>query len=345
MMGTTVMQRLAGAIFAATTLASVPLVLGLFGDIHPAFDSFGHFRAHLALAVAVGGLVLAATRFWRQGLVALALGAAALWTTLPAFPIGGQRGAAASEANGEQAVYRLLQLNLRFDNPTPEKVLSLIGRTKPDVITVEEVSAVWRPRLSLIAAMYPYSIVCRAPAHIGGVAILSRRPFLRATEGQCLNRGSLGLADIDFGGRSIRVAALHLGWPWPADQWRQLNALRSDFAGIGETVLLAGDLNAVTWSAAVRRVEKDTGLTHVAGIGSTWLDRRMPDALRPYIGLPIDQVFRKGEIAILSANSQESVGSDHLPVLVQFSLTGKVAPEEEGETVTASLPSPRQAEF
>lgn len=338
MMGTTVMQCLAGLVFAATTLVSIPLVLGLFGDIHPAFDSFGHFRAHLALAVAAGGLMLAATTYWKQGLLAMALGAAALWTTLPAFPIGGPPGAAASEADSGQAVYRLLQLNLRFDNPAPEKVLSLIGRTKPDVVTLEEVSKAWRPRLSLIAAIYPYSVVCSAPTHIGGVAILSRRPFAKGEAGRCANRGSLATADVDFGGRVLRVAALHLGWPWPADQWRQLDSLRSDFAGIGDTVLLAGDLNAVTWSATVRRVEKDAGLTHVPGIGSTWLDRRMPDALRPYIGLPIDQVFHKGEVAVLSAKTQESVGSDHLPVLVQFSLTGKIAPDEEGEAVTASLP-------
>ena len=35
-------------------------------------------------------------------------------------------------------MYRLLQFNLRFDNRTPEKLLSLIGRTKPDVITLQE---------------------------------------------------------------------------------------------------------------------------------------------------------------------------------------------------------------
>lgn len=328
-------HRMVTAIFAATVFAAIVLVLGFFADWHPAFDSMGHFRAHLAVAVALGGLALLATRFRRQALLALALGATAFWTTLPAFPIGGARGAAASENPADQAVYRLLQLNLRFDNGAPEKVLSLIGRVKPDVVTLEEVSVEWQPRLPLISAMYPYSIVCSAPNRIGGTAVLSRRPFARGTSGRCQNRGSLAVADVDFGGRVLQVVALHLGWPWPFGQSRQLDRLQRDLAALAKTTLLAGDLNAATWSATVRRVEKDGGLTHVAGIGPSWFDRRAPDVLRPYVGLPIDQVFSRGDIAILSAKTLESVGSDHLPVLVQFALTGSTAPEPE--TATAFL--------
>ncbi len=131
------------------------------------------------------------------------------------------------------------------------------------------------------------------------------------------------------------VGALHLGWPWPYKQPGQLEALSNPLGSLGDTALLAGDLNAVTWSAAVRRIETASGSVHVAGIGPSWLDRRLPDALRPYAGLPIDQVFAKGDIVILSAKTLEAVGSDHLPVLVEFSLLGGAAPEENAETATA----------
>ena len=112
--------------------------------------------------------------------------------------------------------------------------------------------------------------------------------------------------------------------------------LAGPLAGSGETALLAGDLNAATWSAAVRRIEAACGLTHVAGIGPSWLDRRLPDALRPYVGLPIDQVFAKGDIVILSAKTLEAVGSDHLPVLVEFSLLGGASRRKMTMTATAS---------
>src|SRR5262249_7173579 len=165
-----------------------------------------------------------------------------------------------------------------------------------------------------------------APNRIGGNAVLSRRPFVGEAPGRCQNKGSLAVADVDFGGRTLQVAALHLGWPWPSEQPSQLEQLRPDLAALGNTALLAGDLNAATWSATVRRVERDAGLTHVAGIGPTWLDRRLPDVLRPYVGLPIDQVFSKGDVAILSVRTLDSVGSDHLPVLVEFALAGSKPP-------------------
>ena len=323
------------AVFAATMLVSIPLVLGFFADRHPAFDSIGHFRAHLAVLLAAGGLLLLASRYWRQGLLATALGAAALWTTLSSFSFPGQVNAAAGTGAGERAVYRLLQLNLRFDNGTPEKVLSLIGRVKPDVITLDEVSAAWRPRLQQISAMYPFATVCASSRPFGGTAMLSRRPIAFGGAGRCLSDGSLAMAPVDFGGHRLEVSALHLTWPWPFKQPTQLDAIAGPLAVTGETALLAGDLNAATWSAAVRRIEGASGLTHIAGIGPSWLDRRLPDALRPYAGLPIDQVFAKGDIMILSAKTLEAVGSDHLPVLVEFSLLGGAAPEENAETATA----------
>jgi endonuclease/exonuclease/phosphatase (EEP) superfamily protein YafD len=331
-----IQRRAAAVALAATVFVSVPLVLGFFADMHPAFDSLGHFRAHLAVLLIVGGLALLASRYWKHGLLAAALGAAALWTTLSSFAFPGQ--AAANAQTGERAVYRLLQLNLLFDNETPEQVLSLIGRVQPDVITLEEVSTNWQPRLKLIAAMYPFATICQAPQRIGGVAIVSRRPIAVGEAGKCLDGGSFATAPIDFGGHRLEVAALHLDWPWPFKQAAQLDALAVPLGGLGRTALLAGDLNAATWSATVRRIEADAGLVHVAGIGPSWLDRRLPDVLRPYAGLPIDQVMTKGDIVILSVKTLAAVGSDHLPVLVEFSLLGG-APEEDKETATAMVSS------
>lgn len=335
------MQIAATLVFAATAAISIPLVLGLLAELHPAFDAFAHFRAHLAVLLCLCGLLLLASIYWKQGLLAVALGALALWTTIPAFPLFGATSAAAGDGASGRAVYRLLQLNLRFDNKAPEKVLSLIGRTKPDVIALEEVSVDWMPRIARISAMYPYSIVCNAPNRIGGNAVLSRRPSLGGAQGRCLNNGSLAIAEVDFSGRTLQVAALHLAWPWPSEQPEQLRELQPDLAALGDTVLLAGDLNAVTWSAAVRRIEVDAGLSHVAGIGPTWLDRRLPDVLRPYIGLPIDQVFSKGDVKIMSARALDAVGSDHLPVLVEFALTGGKPPQGNEESATASAEAPR----
>ena len=104
---------------------------------------------------------------------------------------------------------------------------------------------------------------------------------------------------------------------------------------------MAGDCNAVPWSAAVRRVASLGGLTVMPSAGPSWIHRTLPDFLRRYAGLPIDQVFSKGGVTILSSTRLEDTGSDHLPVMVEFSLKrDENKPVDEDATATVSLIQP-----
>ncbi len=129
----------------AVILLSLPLVGGFFGNVHPAFDSMAHFRVHLAILLILCAVPLLFGALRREGLVAIAFGLAAIGTVSGAsfVPGLGTVHAAFAPRDESQPVYRLLQMNLRFDNPEPEKVLSLVGRLRPDVITFEEVSDMW----------------------------------------------------------------------------------------------------------------------------------------------------------------------------------------------------------
>ena len=49
------------------------------------------------------------------------------------------------------------------------------------------------------------------------------------------------------------------------------------------------------------------------------MSRRLPDGFRSF-GLPIDQVFSKGDVEVHSVRTLEDSGSDHRPVLVEFSI-------------------------
>lgn len=324
------------AAFAALTALSLALLGGFFGALHPAFDSLAHFRAHLAVAVALLALSLVAGRFRLAAISALLLAVAAFSTTSTLFGAG-QVQAALQGKRADRATYRLLQMNLRYDNPTPEKVLSLIGREKPDVITLDEVSDMWKEKLGLLSQAYPYRIMCPYPNGVFGVALMSRRPFAAGTEPRCFGRGALAVATVDLGGTEIDVAAIHLGWPWPFEQSWQIGKLSSALQALPQTAILAGDCNATPWSAAVRRVADLGGLTPMRSVGPTWLYIKLPDFLR-FAGLPIDQVFSKGDVDIHSARRLEDTGSDHLPVLVEFSLKpGKDEPDDEPRTATVSL--------
>jgi endonuclease/exonuclease/phosphatase (EEP) superfamily protein YafD len=323
------------SVFACAAMLALALMLafGLAGAWSPWLDAFTHFRAHFAVAMALLALLLMATRFRLLAIAGLIF-AVACFSTVPGGPAFfglGPVQAGFQPKAGDRPVYRLLQMNLRFDNATPEKVLSMIGRTQPDIITVEEASRMWRGKLDLLSHSYPYRFYCGSAF---SAAILSRRPFAEGTEQQCSTYGTLATATVDLGGQTIDVAAIHMGWPWPRQQTWQINSIAEPLAALGDTAIMAGDCNAAPWSGAVHRLAEIGGLTVMPSVGPTWMWRRLPDALR-FAGLPIDQVFSKGDIVIHSAEKMAPAGSDHLPILVEFSLRPKPS-EDDQKTATAS---------
>ncbi|TGS89804.1 hypothetical protein EN820_54695 [bacterium M00.F.Ca.ET.177.01.1.1] len=56
---------------------SAALLAGVFGALHPAFDSFSHFRMHLSALTALLALSLLATSYRLQAVAALVFGAIA----------------------------------------------------------------------------------------------------------------------------------------------------------------------------------------------------------------------------------------------------------------------------
>lgn len=301
----------------AVCALSVPLVLGFLGSWHPAFDAFSHFRLHAAAALLALAALLTFTRFRREGAMALALGIAAFAAT-PGTYAGALLGnrAIAEPRPGDRAVYRLLQFNARYDNPAPEAFLSLVGRLKPDVITLEEVEHMWRDRLASLSAAYPYRVDCP----YGELMILSRRPFSAGTEPECSHRNRMAVASFDFGGRSVEIVALHLFWPWPFSQPAQVSRIAPRLAELGPAAILAGDFNAVAWSETVARVAEAGRLRQPGTIGPTWLPRQAPDALRRIAGLGIDHVLVGADIDVHGLEATDAAASDHLPVLLEFSL-------------------------
>lgn len=320
---------------AAMLALALMLAFGLAGAWSPWFDAFTHFRAHFAIAMALLAVLLLATRFRLLAVAGLVL-AVACFSTLPGgltfFGLGPVQAGFQPKAD-DQPVYRLLQMNLRFDNATPEKVLSLIGSTQPDIITVEEASRMWQGKLDLLSHAYPHRFYCGSAF---GAAILSRRPFAEGTEQRCSTYGTLATATVDLGGRTIDVAAIHMGWPWPRQQTWQIASISEPLSALGGTAIMAGDCNAAPWSGAVHHLAALGGLGVMPSVGPTWMWRRLPDALR-FAGLPIDQVFSKGDVVIHSARKMAPAGSDHLPILVEFSLRPKAPePHHEAKTATAS---------
>lgn len=316
------MARLAA--LALLTALSVALTLGYLGRVHPAFDSFAHFRVHLSIAIAVAVPLLLLLRLRLEAVFAALFAATALVQTIG----GGFASPLAAQDARESAIYRLLHLNLLHDNPTPEAVLSLVGSIRPDIVTFNEVSERWAGRLATIEAAYPYRLICPPPTRVGGVAILSRRPFAEGFEAHCGDGSAFAHARLDMGGRILDVATLHAGWPWPFEQPAQLPRLAPLLAATGGTAIVTGDFNATPWSHAARQLAASANARMLRGIGPTWLFRRLPDWLRATAGLPIDNIMVKGGVVPGQFGTLAGVGSDHLPVLLEFTLLPEEAPPE-----------------
>jgi endonuclease/exonuclease/phosphatase (EEP) superfamily protein YafD len=325
------MRFINGLLLLAGVLILAALIGGHLNGLHPALDSLSHFRLHLAVIGVVLALVI--------GLMRNLLGAAALGvistlsfatTAWPAFVPATSQAEAAPAAK-----YRLLQANLRFDNRSPEAFLRLVAETRPDVLTLQEVSDAWLPKLSAISAVYPHQLICPGSNRVGGVAILSRRAFVDDGLSFCANAGAFAVQAVDFNGAPIIVASVHLKWPWPHSQPQQLTAMAPRFGEInaaGQPVLIGGDMNAAPWSAAVSSIAQATGTRILPQARGTWLPPILPKSWTAFVGLPIDNVLSSEHIQLLQAYSGAAFGSDHRPIHAEFS----VRPPREAATGNAS---------
>ncbi len=291
---------------------SAALFAGFLGLYHPAFDTLAHFRFHLAVTLVVLGLLSLLLGMRRPGWSSLGIAAIALMTVWQILPLP-----KSMKLTG--TTYKMLQANLRFDNPSPELFLELVNREQPEILNVQEVSQSWMPRLKGLEAQYPHVFHCPEWSSIGGVMLLSKLPLLGDGR-NCHDYASLGSAIAVFGDIQVTLGSVHLRWPWPASGPRQIDALRDPLSKIGANALVGGDFNATVWSHAIQRFAEYGAMTTISGIGPSWMWDKLPAAIASCCGLPIDNVLVKGAVRIISARTLAPIGSDHLPIVVEFSI-------------------------
>ncbi|MEM9725359.1 MAG: endonuclease/exonuclease/phosphatase family protein, partial [Pseudomonadota bacterium] len=121
----------------------------------------------------------------------------------------------------------------------------------------------------------------------------------------------------------VTVASLHLHWPWPYSQRRQIDRLMPLFRDAPGPLLMGGDFNAAPWSHAVARIAEVTRATPAPGLRFTFHGRVA--ALTPELSMPIDHVLADGQFRAVEIRVSGPVGSDHRAVIARFSLMGPVS--------------------
>ena len=323
------------AIALGTVAAAAAIVIGYLGALHPALDAFAHLRVQLIVLAGTLGLICLVSRPRLIGLLAVGVAIVAATDTRRWF-----EGAAASPANLTEATFRshyvLLQQNLKFSNPAPAAFLRRVASVEPDIITLQEIDARNLATVERLASTYPHQHRCRGASAVGDVVILSRRPFASAHPRRC--SPGFALVAVSLNGQAVSVGSLHLHWPWPYGQWQHIDSLEPHLPRIVPPGILAGDFNAVPWSAAVARLAALMDGAIVAGIGPTRIDPDLPHWLRRAWDIPIDNIVVTDFVDALETRTQALEGSDHDSVVLRFRLAmppGRDSDETRGDVMVA----------
>ena len=216
---------------------------------------------------------------------------------------------------------RALLLNLNTENRSYGKVLEFIRALQPDFMVLQEVNRAWAEQLGELQGDYAFSRACAREDNFG-IAMFSRVPFEHA-EVRYIGQADVPSIVVRFvlGGQPLTVIATH---PLPPssrayasyrnEQLRELGVL---VASLSDQVMVLGDLNTTSWSPFFRDLIRKTGLRDSRkghGIQPTW-----PAGL-PILSVPIDHCLVSEGIIVHNRWVGRDVGSDHYPVVVEFSI-------------------------
>lgn len=299
-------------VFVAAALAAAGVLFGFLSPWLNAADSVADFRFHATLILLLLSAAMAWQRTWRRAALGLVVSAIGVAGMAPSLPIWWK-----AEVPAEAASINMVQFNLSFRNSTPEAVAAFVRKTDADIVTLQEVSGKAAKVMDLLAKDYPTRIRCPYE-RVGSVAVLSRLPAAGEAAKGCVEKQGMTWIRLVVGGQELTVASLHLNWPWPFKQHRQIGELEKYFRELPRPVLLAGDFNAAPWSHAVQRVAAATGNSVAPGLRFSF-GIEINDWI-PRLPIPIDHILLPGDITPLDMWLGPQLGSDHHPVVAKLAL-------------------------
>lgn len=279
------------------------------------FELASHFRLQYAVILLVGAVLVGLDN---QPMMAAVAAAFALLNGAMLIPLYARR---TSTTGGR--TFRALLANVLHSNRSHERLLRLIHSTRPDFVVLEEVNQEWLATLKVLEPGYPSSKLVERPDGCG-ILLLSRLPFERI---EVIDVGSDGLAmpsiiaQVNLEGTRLTLVGTH---PLAPANPRYTQARDKQLVGLGELlgqydgpVMLLGDLNTTSWSPVFRDLVRSAKLRDSRigfGIQPTW-----PVGVLPF-QIPLDHCLVSSEVVVRKRWVGPNIGSDHYPVIVDFSL-------------------------
>lgn len=228
----------------------------------------------------------------------------------------------ASASAPNVATFKVLQVNTLYLNKNPQLLLELIGKEKPDVITVAELNDTFAESLKTLLEDYPHQSLHPHTNTARGLAVLSKLPM----EGDEIvtffdARIPAQRFDIIFNDTRIHFLSMHPFTPLAniASRDGDLRVAAEQYAENPPAhFIVTGDFNATPWSPSFKGFTRSLTLKparHRHGILPSW-----PSFFPALFRIPIDHVLVSQRLAVVDYKLGASVGSDHLPTIAVIAL-------------------------
>ena len=291
----------------------VATLLGLAGGVWWGFDLFSHFRVQY-LQLCLIPFIIALWMRRNKRAVSLVLLVCFNYTFVLPLYFG------KPDATTDKPV-RAMLMNINANNGNAERVLGSIAQANPDILLLEEVTPQWAEKLAILNTQYKYRIA-RPQDGCFGIMLLSKYPL---EHGKVVEIGSGGvpsiIAEAYLPLGVVSIIGTHppppVGAEYSNERNNQLAALPALIKKQNHPVLLIGDLNTTPWSPYFTKLVRESRLKNsMKGFGHqpTWPRNHF------FLRIPLDHVLHSPEITIRNRMVGGDVGSDHFPVIVDFSI-------------------------
>ena len=289
-------------------------LVGFLGTRWWIFDLISHFRVQYIVGLVVRFPVYGLGKRQRFAIATAIFLTVNLVLVLPFYIDPG-----IGQAEGD--VYRILFANVNKSNRRHRAVRELIAEADADFVLLLEVNQKWLDDLNLEELNYPYSIVFPQDNYFG-LALYSRLP-LYDTEILELGKPSI-LARFELPKGQLTLLGVHTIAPRNAKfaQHRdmQMQAMADFISAQDGALLLVGDINMTSWSPSFWIFTRQSGLRDSSlgfGIQPTWPTDNWA------LQVPIDHALVSPQIIVHHREVGPHIGSDHYPLIMEFSFSDK----------------------
>ena len=300
-------------LYVLSLLLALPVLFELFTLEGWLFDIISHFR----LVYMVGALVVLLLSLLLKRYVLVVFNLVVLVVLGSAFTPYYLH----SDVQDKSPTERLLSINLWSSNEDYEKVKKLIAEESPDKIVLMELTSRWQKELKPLHGEFPYRTEVPREDNFG-IALWSKTP---PRQFDVVYWNDLGVPSIWAKYEGARgdytLLATHPVPPATKRKYLQRNKqleVISRWVLLQQTpVIVSGDLNTTPFSSSFKRLTTLTGLQE-ARSGQchcpTW------PAIGPFPMLAIDHCLVTDGLQVHSFRTGREIGSDHLPVVVDYAL-------------------------